>query len=164
MKIVLPSYINEKPDAENISSSSYLTGNGDGDVETMVRIDIPLPVEKRIFDGIDISGITMSRVRTFIDTFSEVLRNTEIGDATLTAMRLERAEDEGYELEWIYNYFRVYYSFEATGDDSCGFVENNQETGSFKSSFRQMQEADYRMIAEKSINFVINHIHNSGIS
>lgn len=164
MKIILPSYINENSDAEDTISSSYLVSNGDGDVETMVRIDTPLPVEKRIFDGIDISCITMPRVRTFIDTFSEVLRKTEIGDVSLTAMRIERTEDEGYELEWIYNYFRVYYSFEVTGDDTCGFVESNQETGSFNSSFRQMQEADYKVIAEKSLIIVINHIQNCGVS
>lgn len=163
MKVIIPSYISEDNDTENIVSHSYFV-NADKEVETMVRIESPLPVEKRIFDEIDTKDISMQRVHDFIDAFTNALRLTDLGDITLTPMHFTQNEDGSCELEWIYNYFRLYYSFEPTGDDTFGLVENNTDTRTFKSTFTPMREGNYLSIAYESLNYVINHIQNSGIS
>ena len=152
MKIKLPSYIDEKDLNDYIISHVYSV-NDNNKLEAMANIEAPLPVEKRIFDDIDVHSIKMPRVHEFIQAFTDQLRNTDTSEVTMNKMRLVETED-GNELEWIYSYFRIYFSFEAAGDDTCGFVENNTESGSFRSSFDKMKQEEYSLIARKSIDFV----------
>lgn len=162
MKIKLPSYIDEK-DLDDYIISHVYSVNDNNKLETMANIEAPLPVEKRIFDDIDVHSIKIPRVLRFIQAFTNQLRNTETSEVTMSRMRLAESED-GYDLEWIYSYFRVYFSFEANGDDTYGFVENNTESGSFQSVFYKMKEEEYDLIVEKVLKFVINHINDNGLS
>lgn len=162
MKIKLPSYI-EEIDLDDYVISHVYSVNDNNKIEAMVNIEAPLPVEKRIFDDIDVHSIKIPRVHEFIQAFTNELRNTETSEITMSKMRLVETED-GNELEWIYSYFRIYFSFEADGDDTCGFVENNTESGSFRSSFDKMKQEEYSLIARKSIDFVINLIKDNGLS
>lgn len=162
MKIKLPTYIDDIELDDNVITHVYSV-NDINKIEAMVKIEAPLPVEKRIFDDIDISSIKMSRVRGFIQAFTNCLRNNDTNEVSLNKIRMVETDD-GYEFEWIFNYFRVYFSFEANGDDSFGFVENNTESASFLSSFYKMKEEDYGMIVKKALNFVINHINDNGLS
>ena len=162
MKIKLPSYIDDIELDDYIISHVYSV-NDNNKIEAMVNIEAPLPVEKRIFDDIDVHSIKMPRVHEFIQAFTDQLRNTDTSEVTMNKMRLVETED-GNELEWIYSYFRVYFSFEANSDDTYGFVENNTESGSFRSSFDKMKEEEYSLIARKSIDFVKNLIKDNGLS
>lgn len=162
MKIKLPSYIDEK-DLDDYIISHVYSVNDNNKLEAMANIEAPLPVEKRIFDDIDVHSIKIPRVLRFIQAFTNQLRNTETSEVTMSRMRLAESED-GYDLEWIYSYFRVYFSFEANGDDTYGFVENNTESGSFQSVFYKMKEEEYDLIVEKVLKFVINHINDNGLS
>ena len=162
MKIKLPSYIDEKDLNDYIISHVYSV-NDNNKLEAMANIEAPLPVEKRIFDDIDVHSIKIPRVLRFIQAFTNQLRNTETSEVTMSRMRLVESED-GYDLEWIYSYFRVYFSFEANGDDTYGFVENNTESGAFQSVFYKLKEEEYDLIVEKVLKFVINHINDNGLS
>lgn len=162
MKIKLPSYIDEK-DLDDYIISHVYSVNDNNKLEAMANIEAPLPVEKLIFDDIDVHSIKIPRVLRFIQAFTNQLRNTETSEVTMSRMRLAESED-GYDLEWIYSYFRVYFSFEANGDDTYGFVENNTESGSFQSVFYKMKEEEYDLIVEKVLKFVINHINDNGLS
>lgn len=162
MKIKLPSYI-EEIDLDDYVISHVYSVNDNNKIEAMVNIEAPLPVEKRIFDDIDVHSIKIPRIHEFIQAFTNELRNTETSEITMSKMRLVETED-GNELEWIYSYFRIYFSFEADGDDTYGFVENNTESGSFRSSFDKMKEEEYSLIARKSIDFVKNLIKDNGLS
>ena len=162
MKIKLPSYIDEK-DLDDYIISHVYSVNDNNKLEAMANIEAPLPVEKRIFDDIDVHSIKIPRVLRFIQAFTNQLRNTETSEVTMSRMRLAESED-GYDLEWIYSYFRVYFSFEANGDDTYGFVENNTESGSFQSVFYKLKEEEYDLIVEKVLKFVINHINDNGLS
>ena len=162
MKIKLPSYIDDIELDDYIISHVYSV-NDNNKIEAMVNIEAPLPVEKRIFDDIDVHSIKIPRIHEFIQAFTNELRNTETSEITMSKMRLVETED-GNELEWIYSYFRIYFSFEADGDDTCGFVENNTESGSLRSSFDKMKQEEYSMIARKSIDFVKNLIKDNGLS
>lgn len=162
MKIKLPSYIDDIELDDYIISHVYSV-NDNNKIEAMVKIEAPLPVEKRIFDDIDIPSIKIPRVQQFIQAFTNELRNTDTSEITMSKMRLAETEDSN-ELEWIYSYFRVYFSFEANSDDTYGFVENNTESGSFRSSFDKMKEEEYSLIARKSIDFVKNLIKDNGLS
>ena len=162
MKIKLPSYIDDIELDDYIISHVYSV-NDNNKIEAMVNIEAPLPVEKRIFDDIDVHSIKMPRVHEFIQAFTDQLLNTDTSEVTMNKMRLVETED-GNELEWIYSYFRIYFSFEANGNDTCGFVENNTESGSFRSSFDKMKQEEYSLIARKSIDFVKNLIKDNGLS
>lgn len=162
MKIKLPTYIDEI-DLDDYVISHVYSVNDNNKLEAMVNIKAPLPVEKRIFDDIDVHSIKIPRVLRFIQAFTDQLRNTETSEVTMSKMRLAELED-GYDLEWIYSYFRIYFSFEASGDDTYGFVENNTKSGSFQSSFYKMKEEEYDLIVEKVLKFVINHIIDNGLS
>lgn len=162
MKNKLPSYIDEI-DLDDYIISHVYSVNDNNKLEAMVNIKAPLPVEKRIFDSIDVSSIKNPRVLRFIQAFTEQLRNTETSAVTMSKMRLAESED-GYDLEWIYSYFRIYFSFESNGDDTYGFVENNTDSGSFQSIFYKMKEEEYDLIVEKVLKFVINHIKDNGLS
>lgn len=162
MKIKLPSYIDEI-DLDDYVISHVYSVNDNNKIEAMVNIEAPLPVEKRIFDDIDVHSIKIPRVHEFIQAFTDQLRNTDTSEVTMNKMRLVETED-GNEMEWIYSYFRIYFSFETNGDDSYGFVENNTESGSFRSSFDKMKQEEYSLIARKSIDFVKNLIKDNGLS
>lgn len=162
MKIKLTSYIDEI-DLDDYVISHVYSVNDNNKIETMVNIEAPLPVEKRIFDNIDVHSIKIPRVKQFIQAFTEQLRNTDTSEVSMSKMRLAESEN-GYELEWIYSYFRIYFSFEGKCDDTYGFVENNTESGSFRSSFDKMKEEEYPLIAKKSLDFVKNHINDNGLS
>ena len=162
MKIKLPSYIDEI-DLDDYVISHVYSVNDNNKIEAMVNIEAPLPVEKRIFDNIDVHSIKIPRVHEFIQAFTDQLRNTDTSEVTMNKMRLVESE-EGYELEWIYSYFRVYFSFDANGDDTYGFVENNTESGSFQSFFHKMKEKEYPLIAKKCLDFAKNHINDNGLS
>lgn len=159
MKIKLPTYIDDIELDDYVISHVYSV-NDSNRIEAMVKFEAPLPVEKRIFDDIDVSSIKISKVKEFIQAFTNLLQNSDTNEVTLNKMIFEESE-EGYEFEWIYNYFRVYFSFEVNGDDTYGFVEYNTESGSFRSSFNKMTVQEYDSIVEKALNFVINHISNN---
>ena len=42
-------------------------------------------------------------------------------------------------IEWIFNYFRAYFSFESDDEDSYGMIENNKENQEFSNYFRKLK-------------------------
>lgn len=135
--------------------SSYLTEYRAGCVEPMEKLEKPLPVEKRVFQ--DLPDELPQRVLEFVEVFNRVMKRMDTGEITFSKVLSRRQEDGAIDMEWVENYFRVYFAFEKDEDDSVGFVVSDTEREEFLSFSERLKREDYGRIARKSIEFVIEH-------
>lgn len=151
------SYLEDKGERKNVFRgwSSYLTERRDGCVEPMKKMERPLPIEKRVFVNLP-EGLPQ-RVTDFIDSFNRVMMQTETRGITFTKVISQRQEDGSVDMEWVENYFRVYFAFENNGDDTVGYVMNDTVREEFFSKFEKLRREDYAQIAKESIEFVIEN-------
>lgn len=47
-------------------------------------------------------------------------------------------------LDWIYNYFRVYFSFDTDEGNFYGIISSNPEAGSYSNDFKAMDPKQYQ--------------------
>lgn len=58
-------------------------------------------------------------------------------------------------IEWIFNYFRAYFSFESDDEDSYGMIENNKENQEFSNYFRKLKPEEYELVAKSVLDYII---------
>ena len=58
-------------------------------------------------------------------------------------------------LDWIYNYFRVYFSFDTDEGNFYGIISSNPEEGSYSNDFKAMDPKQYQTLARAIVDYVV---------
>ena len=80
-------------------------------------------------------------------------RNTK--DVSFSKFHLSELTDYTVEIEWVYNYFRVYFYFDMRGKDAFGSVERNPFNGKLTNSSRFFDQDEMKKVVESQIDYVI---------
>lgn len=113
-----------------------------------------LGVNEDVFSELPDEVYSNHRVRYFINVLKKVISETDLENVTLSRLRANR-DESGITIEWVFNYFRVYFSFENNGDDSYGMVENNKENGVFNNFFRILRVDEYEEVVRSVVDYII---------
>lgn len=114
------------------------------------EIDIFSELPKTVFDN--------THARKFLGEMKRSLLRVEKSDLagiTLSKLLVTENTEMTLVIEWIYNFFRVYFSFDKLEGDYFGEVSNNPEAGRFINTFNKMNESDYSAVADEEVSFVI---------
>lgn len=128
------------------------------------QLTIPLSMDLDIFDIFHDKRVqSKERVKCFLESLrmsiKRLLEVENLGNIYLNKLSIEEQKDESeLMVDWIFNYFRVFYSFDDKEGDMYGMIVNDTERLDFLSEFKQLKESDYDKVAEKTVSFVLEHI------
>lgn len=117
-----------------------------------------LSVDKDIFSELPSDVFSMTEVCTFFNELRDALLETSFDNITLSKLRVSEKTENGIVVDWIYNYFRIYFSFDRTDDDYYGIIINNTEDGVFSNRFSVLKSEHYHEVAKELVGLVINLI------
>lgn len=113
--------------------------NGDLDIFT----DLPESVYKE------------KDVALFLDALREVIAEENPQNVTLSKLIVTEKTDSGCTLDWIYNYFRLYFSFDKNDGDYFGFMSHDTEKELYKNEFKAMKPQDFKNVAKAMLDYVL---------
>lgn len=73
-------------------------------------------------------------------------------------MCVGEVSDSEVEIDWIYNYFRVYFSFSDESGSVYGKIYKNQEKGICRNETGILTPSRYKELAEEILNEVVRMI------
>lgn len=131
----------------------------DADETTSGSFDVSL--QRKLSSDLDIFSELPKEV--FLNTkaafFLSALRNiilcTDLEGVTLSKLHVSEMTEESLMIEWIFNYFRTYFSFEKNNQDSYGMIENNPETQEFSNRFRSLKINEYEEVARSIVDYIV---------
>lgn len=133
-----------------------------GSIIVEEQFEIPLSSDLDIFEGISEESIkSMPRISKFLNELRQSIIDNTSADGSLhyNKLTIEDSSRPGeLMIDWIYNYFRAFYSFDDKEGDMYGLIVNNTETRLFKSEFEPLIESEYNEVATKSVRFVIENL------
>ena len=91
----------------------------------------------------------------FLEALRQVIAKESPQNVTLSKLIVSEHTDTGCTLDWIYNYFRIYFSFDINEEDYFGFMSHNLVDGSYKNEFMPMKPSDFAVIAQAMLDYVI---------
>lgn len=127
--------------AHRIFSDLNITSSLDSD------LDIFSKLPDFVYDNKDAS--------IFLQALRRAIIKENPKDITLAKMIVTEKTETGFTLEWIYNYFRIYFSFDSEDGDYFGCISHNGEDGSFKNEFKPMRVTEFDDVAEAMLDYVI---------
>ena len=113
--------------------------NGDLDIFT----DLPESVYKE------------KDVALFLDALRGVIAEENPQNVTLSKLIVTEKTDSGCTLDWIYNYFRLYFSFDKNDGDYFGFMSHDTEKELYKNEFKDMKPQDFKNVAKAMLDYVL---------
>lgn len=133
-----------------------------GSVLRNYKYEIPLSSDLDIFENLkDVRIQTMPRVSKFLNELRLAIVNntTNLESIHYNKLTLEESSRPGeLMIDWIYNYFRAFFSFDDKEGDMYGLIVNNTETKKFQSEFEPLNESEYNEAAAKSVMFITENI------
>ena len=96
----------------------------------------------------------------FLRSFRKVLLRTKLEGVTLSKLCVSEQSESGLVIDWIFNYFRVYFSFDSEEGNFYGIISSNPEEGSYSNEFRVMDAKQYETLAKVIIDYVIMMIRS----
>ncbi len=117
-----------------------------------------LSPEIDIFTALPASVYGNDRAKSFLNEMRTCLLNwdkDELRGITLPKLRVTEFTDVTIVIEWIFNYFRLYFSFDQKEGDFYGEVMSDVENGKFHNEFRRMETAEYPSIAEAEVAYAV---------
>ena len=129
----------------------YSTSTGDEDLD----LSPVLPDELNLFTDIPVEAWKNEHFRLFVNYFNKAIleRNTE--DISFSKFHLTELTENTVEIEWVYNYFRVYFYFDSRGRAAFGSVERNPESGRLINSSRFFDTSEMKNVIDSQIDYVI---------
>lgn len=91
----------------------------------------------------------------FLEALRQAIVEESPKNVTLSKLIVSEQTDTGCTLDWIYNYFRIYFSFDINEGDYFGFMSHNLVDGSYKNEFKPMKPIDFGGIARAMLDYVI---------
>lgn len=129
-----------------------------------VHLSSPLPMDLDIFDiALDKRIQTKQRAKDFLERLKLYIQQknvmTSLENVHFNKLSIEDQNNEGeLMVDWIYNYFRVFYSFDDKEGDMYGMIVNDTERVIFASEFKQLKETNYDDVAKETVEFVLENI------
>lgn len=115
-----------------------------------IDVDIFNELPKYVYDNKDL--------KNFLNVLRKVLLSTNLEGITLSKLCVSEKTESGIVLDWIFNYFRVYFSFDLKDGNFFGIVSSNPEKGSFFNEFEMIDSKRYEEQAENIVDHVIKMI------
>ncbi len=107
-------------------------------------IDIFVNLPKDIYSNKHVSG--------FLNALRVALSISKPKGVTLSKLVVSEKTKQCITLDWIYNYFRLYFSFDEDGD-YYGIISD--VSGAFSNEFRPMKTQEYAEVAKSSLDYVV---------
>jgi hypothetical protein len=114
-----------------------------------------LSIDTDIFSKLPKDVFKNQRVNQFLLTLKRVVADADLEGVTLSKLHLSEFNESTISIEWIFNYFRAYFSFEKDDEDSYGMIENNTETQEFSNYFRRLKPEEYNVVARSVLDYII---------
>lgn len=155
-------YLNQIQDIAK--KSYYVEGyskESQSDIEPDVatnRIRRVLNPEIDVFTALPTDIYKNDRTRAFLDELRKCLLSWDEEDLQgiiLPKLRVTEYTETTIVLEWIFNYFRLYFSFDKKEGDFYGEIMSDIENGKFHNCFQKMEMKDYPYIAEAEIAYAV---------
>lgn len=127
-----------------------------GSLMTSIGRDLPADID--IFSELPSEVFVLPEVGEMLSALKQVLSELPTDGVTLSKLRISEYTAESLVLDWIFNYFRVYFSFDFNGDDSFGMIANNPVEDSFFTSCKRIKESQYSTVASEVIAFVLDKL------
>lgn len=109
-------------------------------------IDIFANLPKEIYSN--------KHVSEFLNALRGALSISKPKEITLSKLIVSEKTNQCVTLDWIFNYFRLYFSFDEDGD-YYGIISNNDISGAFSNEFRPMKTQEYANVAKSSLDYVV---------
>lgn len=143
-------------------SSSDIKKTETGSILNSFKYETPLSSDLDIFVNLADERIqSMPRVSKFLNELRLSIANNSSNLKTIhfNKLSLEESSRPGeLMIDWIYNFFRAFFSFDDNEGDMYGLIVNNTETKVFQSEFEPLKESDYDEVAAKSVRFITENI------
>ena len=117
-----------------------------------------LPPELDIFSELPAYVYKNEDARIFLEELRKHLlsyKREELDGIYLSKLRVTESNDITLVIEWIFNYFRLYFSFDRDEGNYYGEVHTDNEKGSFHNAFNRMERDDYPKIAEAEMDYAV---------
>ena len=125
----------------------------------MTHIESSLPADINVFTELPKEVFELPEVGEMLAALRAALDTIKGNEVTLSKLRISEYTADGIVLDWIFNYFRVYFAFEFHGDDSFGMIANNPVENSFSSVFKEIKQDQYEGVAAEVVEFVLNRLN-----
>lgn len=157
--VVMPTYgENKKNTHKKINYNSFAVNDDYSYDDNYEKIERILSPEVDIFTEIDAEVYENENVKCFLNELRRCLQEwdkEELSKVVLPKLIVTEHTPESIVLEWIFSYFRLYFSFDLTEGDYYGEVMGNLESEVFRNEFRKMKREDYPLVAEAEIAYAI---------
>ena len=124
-------------------------------LENIKRVLSP---EIDIFTALPVEIYDNERAKSFLNEIRRCLLNwdqDELRGITLPKLRVTEFTAVTIVIEWIFNYFRLYFSFDQKEGDFYGEVMSDTENGKFHNEFRKMELEEFPSIAEAEVAYAV---------
>lgn len=114
------------------------------------ELDIFSTLPQFVFDN--------EHAKMFLEEMKHTLLNINSADlegVTLSKLIVTEHTDMTLVLEWIFNYFRLYFSFDKKEGDFFGEVSIDPENGKFYNAFNKMEISEYSRVAESEVMYAV---------
>lgn len=166
--IALPNYyssIREQPHPGNLEQIRYMPAN---DMQTDylsnsgkngLRINHAISKDINIFSSLPDYVFENEKSKMFIGALREaveqVAANCETDHISLSKLVVSEHSDESLVIDWIFNYFRIYFSFENNGEDSYGMSESNPYLKGAFNEWYELSPTHYADVAREVVKKAI---------
>ena len=128
-----------------------------GDVKVVFTPN--LSADANIFNELPEYVYENEDAKSFLNCLRNVLLTTDLNGITLSKLCVSEHTNSGLVLDWIYNYFRVYFSFDTDEGNFYGIISSNPEEGSYSNDFKTMDPKQYQTLARAIVDYVVMMIH-----
>lgn len=145
----------------NISCYPSYSLNSSSGEQISFDLDKVISPDIDIFSSLPQFVFENDHARLFLNAMKSVLMSIdkyELKDVSLSKLIVTEHSNITLVLEWIFEYFRFYFSFDKVEGDSWGEVFNDLSKGKFYNSFNKMEKEDYKNIAKKEVNLVLRMV------
>lgn len=141
-----------------VGGYSYLPNSDTRMNRVPEKIKRILSPEIDIFTSIPATIYENERAKSFLNEIRRCLLNwdqDELRGITLPKLRVTEFTEATIVIEWIFNYFRLYFSFDKKEGDFYGEVMSDTEKGKFHNEFRKMELEEFPCIAEAEVAYAV---------
>lgn len=140
-----------EPYTESSEDDSILSTNYTANLNADVDIFSALPA--RIYN--------QKHINDFLNAFRNAIAKADLENTTLSKLVISEETDTSITLDWIYNYFRIYFSFDKNQGDYFGFISYDPSNGAFSNFLNVMKPDDFENVAKTLLKVVIDNIRGA---
>lgn len=137
---------------------THFSCSSNGTNKEFDSINKVLPPEIDIFSSLPDKIYDIEHARLFLHEMKKVLLNldkAELGGISLPKLQVTEFTDMTIVIEWIFNYFRLYFSFDKKEGDFFGYMMSDIENGRFRNDFKKMELSQFGDVAESQVDYAI---------